>query len=210
MQDEILMSSLKINKVDNAETFKQLKSSEHYNSEEVYVLEDYISSSDIASGIEVHNNNEAAHEDIRALANEKLNDEQVQSKIDEALSGLDDFATVPVQDTAPENAEAYDLWIDTSVDGNSVAVGGVTSVNGQTGEVVIEIPIPPVTSVNGQIGDVSIEIPDISNVLLKSGGDMTGALTLAADPTNEMEAATKQYVDAQIAVKISDALEASY
>lgn len=29
----------------------------------------------------------------------------------------------------------------------------------------------------------------------KSGGTMTGALTLAADPTNAMEAATKQYVD---------------
>lgn len=129
-------------------------------------------------------------------------------KIDTALKELaDEAATVPVQDTAPEGAETYDLWIDTSVDGNSTAAGGVTSVNGQKGDVVIEIPV---TSVNGQTGDVTIEVPDISTALPVSGGIMTGSLTLSADPTNEMEAATKQYVDAQIAALIGDALEASY
>ena len=35
----------------------------------------------------------------------------------------------------------------------------------------------------------------IDAVLPKSGGAMTGALTLAADPANDLEAATKQYVD---------------
>ena len=35
----------------------------------------------------------------------------------------------------------------------------------------------------------------IDAVLPKSGGTMTGALTLAADPANDLEAATKQYVD---------------
>lgn len=37
---------------------------------------------------------------------------------------------------------------------------------------------------------------DLANAALpKSGGTMTGAITLHADPTNAMEAATKQYVD---------------
>ena len=35
----------------------------------------------------------------------------------------------------------------------------------------------------------------IDAVLPKTGGTMTGALTLAADPANDLEAATKQYVD---------------
>ena len=36
---------------------------------------------------------------------------------------------------------------------------------------------------------------EFNNKLDKSGGTMTGALTLANDPTNETEAATKHYVD---------------
>ena len=39
----------------------------------------------------------------------------------------------------------------------------------------------------------------ITGALQKSGGTMTGALTLAADPANPLESATKQYVDAHAA-----------
>jgi len=39
----------------------------------------------------------------------------------------------------------------------------------------------------------------INGALQRSGGTMTGAITLAADPANALEAATKQYVDAQSA-----------
>jgi hypothetical protein len=37
--------------------------------------------------------------------------------------------------------------------------------------------------------------PDISSFLLKSGGTMSGLLTLAVNPVNALDAATKQYVD---------------
>lgn len=42
----------------------------------------------------------------------------------------------------------------------------VTSVNGKTGDVTIEIPQIeyPVTSVNGQTGDVTIEIPEVPEI----------------------------------------------
>ena len=36
----------------------------------------------------------------------------------------------------------------------------------------------------------------------KAGGTLTGALTLAADPTLSMQAATKHYVDAQTATSL--------
>lgn len=39
----------------------------------------------------------------------------------------------------------------------------------------------------------------ITGALPKSGGTMTGAITLDADPTSDMQAATKQYVDTGVA-----------
>ena len=36
----------------------------------------------------------------------------------------------------------------------------------------------------------------LDTILPKSGGTMTGALTLNSDPTSNLEAATKQYADA--------------
>lgn len=39
--------------------------------------------------------------------------------------------------------------------------------------------------------------------VLKAGDTMTGFLTLNADPTNALHAATKQYVDAQDGTKVS-------
>lgn len=46
------------------------------------------------------------------------------------------------------------------------------------------------------------------NAMPKSGGAFTGAVTLYADPTSDLGAATKQYVDAQVTSKIaaSDAM----
>jgi len=41
----------------------------------------------------------------------------------------------------------------------------------------------------------AIEIPNTSNYVLKSGDTMTGGLVLAGDPTQNLQAASKQYVD---------------
>ena len=59
------------------------------------------------------------------------------------------------------------------------------------------------TYVNAQIADkvdadyvaAQIATIDNTNLLAKTGGTMTGTLTLASDPTSNLEAATKQYVD---------------
>jgi hypothetical protein len=46
---------------------------------------------------------------------------------------------------------------------------------------------------------IAAPIPDLSGYLQLAGGTMTGALTLAADPTSNLQAATKHYVDIQSA-----------
>ena len=43
-----------------------------------------------------------------------------------------------------------------------------------------------------------------------AGGTMTGALTLSGTPTSDLQAATKKYVDDQIAANITAAINASY
>ncbi|HWR07738.1 MAG TPA: hypothetical protein VN379_12800, partial [Sporomusa sp.] len=45
----------------------------------------------------------------------------------------------------------------------------------------------------------------LENALPKAGGAMTGALTLAADPTAPLQAATKQYTDAKVASLVASA-----
>lgn len=49
--------------------------------------------------------------------------------------------------------------------------------------------------------DGSSEVPasELAKALLKTGGTMTGYITLHADPDAALKAATKQYVDAQVA-----------
>ena len=59
-------------------------------------------------------------------------------------------------------------------------------------------PPYPVTSVNGDTGAVSLSAADVG-ALSTTGGTMTGALTLSGNPSTNLQAATKQYVDAAIA-----------
>lgn len=59
-------------------------------------------------------------------------------------------------------------------------------------------PPYPVTSVNGDTGAVNLTASDVG-ALPTTGGTMTGALTLSGNPTANLQAATKQYVDTAIA-----------
>ncbi|MER6236549.1 hypothetical protein ABT185_10845 [Streptomyces clavifer] len=91
----------------------------------------------------------------------------------------------------------------------------VTSVDGQTGDVNLvglyarlddegKVPldnIPEIVggvlSVNGASGILLIEAADVGALPI-SGGTLTGPLTLAADPTDPAQAATKTYVDTAV------------
>ena len=59
-------------------------------------------------------------------------------------------------------------------------------------------PPYPVTSVNGDTGAVNLTASDVG-ALPTAGGTMTGALTLSGNPSADLQAATKQYVDTAIA-----------
>lgn len=87
----------------------------------------------------------------------------------------DDFG-IYVQDTEPEDAVAGDIWVDTAND-PSIMEHPVTSVNGEIGDVVIDIPSKtseltndsgyitsaPIQSVNGQTGEVILSVlPDVT------------------------------------------------
>ena len=50
----------------------------------------------------------------------------------------------------------------------------------------------------------------LNNRLPKSGGTLTGYLTLNADPSNNLHAATKQYVDNAVQAAIGAAIGGSY
>lgn len=82
-------------------------------------------------------------------------------------------------------------------------------INGgtMTGDLVLVSDVPATehsaTSKNYVLGAFGSCLP-------KSGGTMTGPLTLSGTPTGDLQAATKKYVDDQIAANITAAINASY
>lgn len=59
---------------------------------------------------------------------------------------------------------------------------------------------------NAELAAVLSLVESLPNALATSGGTMTGFLTLHADPTSGLHAATKQYVDNTVAVKVAEAV----
>ena len=82
-------------------------------------------------------------------------------------------------------------------------------INGgtMTGDLVLVSDVPATehsaTSKNYVLGAFGSCLP-------KSGGTMTGPLTLSGAPASDLQAATKKYVDDQIAANITAAINASY
>lgn len=94
----------------------------------------------------------------------------------------DTTAHADIRDAIPTNVS--DLINDAGYTTNTGTITGITMNGSSMG-----------TSGVVNLGTVITSHQDISGKLDKSGGTMTGALTLNADPTSAMQAATKQYVD---------------
>lgn len=59
---------------------------------------------------------------------------------------------------------------------------------------------------NADLATVLSYAEGLPRAVPSTGGAMTGYLTLHADPTDGLHAATKQYVDNAIAVKVAEAV----
>jgi hypothetical protein len=89
-----------------------------------------------------------------------------------------------------------------SLGGSSTTLAGLTSVSSTgftgalTGNASTATTLQTARNINGVSfnGSADITIADSTKLPL-AGGTLTGALTLSADPTNALHAATKQYVD---------------
>ena len=68
-----------------------------------------------------------------------------------------------------------------SVNGLTGEVVVVTSINGQTGDVQLDLDSSAVTSVNGQIGEVVIEIPRTGNITFLQSTQPTEDLLIEGD-----------------------------
>ena len=96
--------------------------------------------------------------------------DSVNNKTGSVVLTADDLG-VYVQPDEPTDAEEGAIWIDTANDPSVMEHDApVKSVNGMTGNVVIEIPKAPVTSVNGMIGDVAINVPLKTSDLTNDSG----------------------------------------
>ena len=88
---------------------------------------------------------------------------------------------------------AKDLEIKTSgdVEADGIIAADLTATNlAATSAVLTAVSTNSISIGGSDIGDI---------YLAKAGGTMTGALVLASDPGSALEAATKQYVDSQVA-----------
>jgi hypothetical protein len=88
-------------------------------------------------------------------------------------------------------------------DGNNTAVSYGQFMSGLAGLTNVDISRLLVTPTSG---GAPIKLADLAaNTLALGGGTLTGVLTLASDPSASLQAATKQYVDAQVATALPKA-----
>lgn len=162
-----------------------------------------------SSAVSTHNSSATAHSDIRDAIPTKVSD----------LTNDSGYITgyTETDPTVPSWAKAASK---PSYTKSEVGLANVDNVKQYSAS---NPPPYPVTSVNGATGAVTVSVPtktseltndsgfitshqDISGKLDKSGGTMTGYLTLFGNPTSDYQAATKKYVDDAI----GNAIAASY
>lgn len=119
--------------------------------------------------------------------------------------GTSSFTALPFQDEFIQDSitEVDDALLTHETDtGNPHAVSksqvGLGNVDNVKQYSASNPPPYPVASVNGQTGAVNLSATDV-DALPTTGGTMTGPLTLSGDPSADLQAATKQYVDTAIA-----------
>lgn len=96
--------------------------------------------------------------------------------------------------------------IDTAIAGAAASASAAES-SAAAANAQVQAQEPKITKNTTDIQVLTNELTDVSGVasaaLPKNGGTMTGALTLAGAPTQDLQAATKQYVDSHSPIRDS-------
>ena len=87
---------------------------------------------------------------------------------------------------------------------NEVGLATTTYVNNSINNLINGAPVV-LDTLNELAAAIGNNANFITDVVLKAGGTMTGPLTLSDAPTSNLHAATKQYVDTQIATLVDTA-----
>jgi Major tropism determinant N-terminal domain len=119
----------------------------------------------------------------------------VQTQIGAAATALSshESSTTNVHGIADIELLATKSYAD-QAETDAIAAAGIAAENYADGLAANYEPANAVSTHNSATTSVH-GIADTADLLLKSGGTMTGALTLSADPSSSLHAATKQYVD---------------
>ena len=128
-------------------------------------------------------------------------DVQDALKVSKAGDTMTGALVLPGDPTAALQA-APKQYVDATV--NTHASNDALHVSAAQNELLDALTVTA-TEINTLQGITSSVQSQIDGKVTKSGGTMTGALTLHADPIASLQAATKQYVDNQDALKVSKA-----
>lgn len=113
------------------------------------------------------------------------------ANVDGKLVTLDDNGNI----TLGSFGDEYYVWNDATQEYDAVTVDSSHPLPAELEAKVVDGELIWVESTTGGTVDPAL----LAGKLDKSGGTMTGALTLAGNPTLPLHAATKQYVDATVA-----------
>jgi len=123
------------------------------------------------------------------------------TKVSKAGDTMTGALTLPGNPTADLEA-APKQYVDSSVSAHANDDARHMTVEQNAFLDAVTVDATEINQLDGVTDNVQMQI---DSKLSKSGGTMTGAITLPADPINALEAATKQYVDTQDGTKVAKA-----
>lgn len=121
---------------------------------------------------------------------------------------MTDLGSVTITTAVADNSHNHNWSNITNLPSPTITLSGAVSGSGtmtNLGNVTITTTLSSpggVQSVNGKTGAVTLTAADVGALPL-GGGTLTGALTLASNPTQSLHAATKSYVDNKLSSFLS-------
>ena len=132
----------------------------------------------------------------------------------DAQTGVEDVNLVVIQGTASASSPVDPDHIVGDIINNHDILNDMPLYRVPIDGLAVQELVPLFTAANRSIQDVIADMDRINEMnpdaLLRSGGTMRGSLILASDPAEDLEAATKIYVDTAIKSAIDVAIGGDY